>query len=336
MRWARFSLPFLLLFACAVETAFLSSCGEDCPTCPVNNGKTPAPVGWFAQTAPNEESYFGLHVFDANTAVAVGSGGFIIRTSNGGDTWRVVASGSTDRLHRVSFVGNTGWTVGLNSTILKTTDAGLTWTPQNPGVTTHFRYVYFIDGNNGWVAGSPWGTPNMEGYVISTTNGGDSWEIRLSQPSNVVYFVDADSGFAGTAGGVNRTTDGGDNWEFVDMGAPGPINQIFFMDTFTGWAVAHEGFMAKTTDGGRTWERQQYGTDRTVNDIFFVDENRGWYITGVPATIATTEDGGATWKFQTCPSSDSAIREVMFADENVGWIVGYYGTILKTVTGGRN
>ncbi|UCG50496.1 MAG: hypothetical protein JSW58_09795 [Candidatus Latescibacterota bacterium] len=335
MQSMRFSVPMVFLLVCAGAMALLSSCEEDCPVCPESNGTTQNPVGWFAQTAPNEESYFGLHVFNANTAIAVGSNGFIIRTSDGGDNWSVVTSGSTNRLHRVSFVGNTGWTVGLNSVILKTTDAGLTWMPQDAGVTTHFRSVHFVDENTGWVVASPWGTPNMEGYVMKTIDGGDSWAIQLEEPSNAVFFVDADSGCVGTSGGVYRTTNGGGMWQFVDMGAPRAINQIFFVNTLTGWAVCQEGFMAKTTDGGRTWVQQQYGTDRNVSDVFFLDSNRGWYVTGDPATIATTIDGGATWTFQTCPIT-SAVRDVMFANENVGWIVGYYGTILRTFTGGRN
>jgi len=287
------------------------------------------------QSAPNEESYFGLHVFDAQTAVAVGSGGFIIRTSDGGDNWRVITSGSTDRLHRVSFVGNTGWAVGLNSVILKTTDGGLTWTPQDAGVTTHFRSVHFIDESTGWVAGSPWGTPDMEGYVLKTTDGGDNWDVKLTEPSNVVCFVDADSGCVGGPSGVYRTTNGGENWQFIDMGSPRPINQIVFANTLVGWAVSQDGFMAKTTDCGRKWEQQQYGTDRNVTDLSFLDQDRGWYVTGSPATIAATIDGGITWTFQTSPT-EVAVRDIMFANEDIGWIVGYYGTILRTVTGGKN
>lgn len=335
MRWTRFSLPPLFVLGCAMVAALLSSCENDSTNCPTITDETHDAVGWFTQTAPNDESYFGLHVFDTNTAIAVGSNGFIIRTSDGGDNWIVVTSGSTDRLHSVSFVGNTGWAVGLDSVILKTTDGGLTWTHQDAGVTTHFRSVQFIDENTGWAAASPWGTPNMDGYLLKTSDGGDNWEVQLTQPSNVVCFVDADSGCAGGPSGVYRTTDGGDDWRFVDMGSPRPISKIVFANALTGWAVSQDGFMAKTTDCGRTWVQQQYGTDRNVSDLFFLDENRGWYVAGDPATIATTVDGGVTWTFQTCPSTVAA-RDVMFADEISGWIVGYYGTILRTLTGGEN
>jgi len=320
---------------CAGATALLSSCEEDCATCPDDTGGTQTPVGWFSQTAPNDESYFGLHVFDANTAVAVGSGGFIIRTMDGGDTWSVITSGSTDRLHCVSFVGNTGWTVGLDSVLLKSTDRGLTWAPQHTGVYSHFRCVDFVDENTGWIAAAPWSTPDMIGCVMKTTDGGNTWQVQLNEPSNTVCFVDADTGCAGGPGGVYRTTDGGDTWEFVDMGAPRNISRIFFLDTLNGWASCQDGFMAKTTDGGRTWMQQSYGTDRNVSDVFFLDPDRGWYVTGSPTTIAITVDGGTTWTFQTSPTTMAA-REVMFADENVGWIVGYYGTILRTVNGGSN
>jgi photosystem II stability/assembly factor-like uncharacterized protein len=225
--------------------------------------------------------------------------------------------------------------VGLNSVVLKTSDAGMTWTPQDAGVTTHFRCVHSVDENTAWLAASPWGAPNMDGYIMNTTDSGDSWEVKLTEPSNAVCFVDADSGCVGSSGGVYRSTDGGDTWQFVDMGAPRAISQIFFVDNLNGWTVSQEGFMAKTTDGGRTWVQKQYGTDRTINNMFFLEPDRGWYITGEPATIAMTVDGGVTWTFQTCPTTGS-VRDVMFANDNVGWIVGYYGTILRTVTGGRN
>jgi photosystem II stability/assembly factor-like uncharacterized protein len=175
----------------------------------------------------------------------------------------------------------------------------------------------------------------MDGFVMKTTDGGNSWAIKLTEPSNAVRFADADTGCAGGGTGVHRTTDGGDTWQFIDMGAPTPVGNIFFVDNLTGWAVGRESFMAKTTDGGLTWAQQTYGTDRNISNVFFLNANQGWYVTGDPATIAATIDGGTTWTFQTCPTTVAA-RRIMFADENAGWIVGYYGTILRTVTGGEN
>jgi len=323
-----------LVFVCAVALFLLSSCSEECGVCP--NGDDPGgqtPAGWFEQTVTTDEVYYGIHVFNANVAIAVGEAGVIRRTADGGDTWTVIDGGTNERLSAVSFVDdNTGWAAGINSVILKSTDGGLTWTPQDPGVTTHFRAVHFIDENTGWAGAAPWGTPNMSGYVIKTTNGGDVWTTQLDAATNAVCFADADSGCVGAANGVQRTIDGGDTWNFVAMGAPGAITHITFVDPATGWVGGQDGFVAKTIDGGATWSPQDDGTDRGIGGLSFVSPDKGWYIAA--GTIARTIDGGNIWSFQTCPTA-SGLRDVGFVDENVGWIVGYEGTILKTVTGGE-
>ena len=62
---------------------------------------------------------------DANTGTAVGDGGTILRTDNGGASWTPQSSGTFNTLYGVSFVdANTGTAVGEIGTILRTNTGG--------------------------------------------------------------------------------------------------------------------------------------------------------------------------------------------------------------------
>src|SRR5437660_8132005 len=68
---------------------------------------------------------------------AVGDGGTILHTSNGGSTWSPQTSGSNSSLLGVAFPDATnGWAVGSPGTILHTSDGGSTWSPQTSGTGT--------------------------------------------------------------------------------------------------------------------------------------------------------------------------------------------------------
>jgi len=66
-----------------------------------------------------------IHFADGQNGWAVGYGGTILRTIDGGRTWGLQNSGTTDRLYSVHFPDpQTGYIVGKNGTILKTTSGG--------------------------------------------------------------------------------------------------------------------------------------------------------------------------------------------------------------------
>ena len=81
----------------------------------------------------------GVSFTNVNNGTAVGSGGIILRTSDGGQNWFSQTSGTTNFLYGVSFIDiNNGIAVGgienfpgsHISVILKTTNGGTTWTSQ--------------------------------------------------------------------------------------------------------------------------------------------------------------------------------------------------------------
>ena len=70
----------------------------------------------------------GLYFHRPQLGWAVGSGGTILKTVDGGKKWRKIASSTTASLSAVFFLDEKqGWIVGANGTILRSHDGGNTW-----------------------------------------------------------------------------------------------------------------------------------------------------------------------------------------------------------------
>ncbi|MCH7879201.1 MAG: hypothetical protein IH914_07805 [candidate division Zixibacteria bacterium] len=151
-------IGMMLLFA-------LSACDSDNSTGP-GSGQTQR-TGWYRQSPlPTGEFLFGVSFSDANTGTAVGTGGAILRTTDGGANWVSQTSGTTEWLRGVSFSdANAGTAVGLAGTILRTTDGGANWVSQTSGTSQNLLGVSFSDANTGTAVGDL-------GTILRTTDGG--------------------------------------------------------------------------------------------------------------------------------------------------------------------
>ena len=85
-----------------------------------------AQSGWYWQNPlPQGNSLRAVAVLDGKTVIAVGDAGTILRTTDGGASWRRQFSGTANHLYGVSFTdANTGTAVGEGGTILRTTTGG--------------------------------------------------------------------------------------------------------------------------------------------------------------------------------------------------------------------
>ena len=80
---------------------------------------------------------------DGRTGLAVGNGGTILQTTDGGETWTARASGTSVALTAVAISadGRTGLAVGNGGTILQTADGGETWTARASGTSVALTAV---------------------------------------------------------------------------------------------------------------------------------------------------------------------------------------------------
>lgn len=105
---------------------------------------------WILQTlqlkVEGERSALDLLAGSSSQSVAGWAVGFnvILRTDDGGQSWKPHTSGTTYILYSVTFVSpQSGWAVGLGGTILHTEDGGNSWKPQTSGTTEWLTSVAF-------------------------------------------------------------------------------------------------------------------------------------------------------------------------------------------------
>lgn len=259
-----------------------------------------------------------------------------------------------------------GWAVGYSGLILKTQDGGKTWKDQSLSANYFFDTVHFLNRQAGYVAGCRWhfGKKAIEcrGVILETGDGGRNWKVvqEASLWLHDIFFLDEKRGWA--VGGRNGasvevikpcqevgrrrgfitwTEDGGKHWSEKELTSLSWPKGIFFVDSLTGWAIGEDGLILNTLDGGKTWQKQKSPTeDSSFRRAFFIDKDCGW-IAGENAIILHTKNGGRRWYLQD-PGVDKALREsfdledIHFIDRKNGWVVGYLGTtILHTSDGGK-
>ena len=154
----RTTFPLICLF---FQLCFFSSAWSQSPD-------------WFWQNPlPQANTLRAVDFVNATTGTAVGVAGTILRTTDGGSSWVIQTSGTTNILNAVSFTdATTGTAVGgppsfraSFGTILRTTDGGSSWVRQTSGTTNRTYGVSFTDAMTGTVVGDG-------GTILRTTTGG--------------------------------------------------------------------------------------------------------------------------------------------------------------------
>ncbi len=247
---------------------------------------------------PQGNHLFDVQMIDSNHIVAVGGGGTVMQSDNGGTTWRVhhnVAGGVLSEINGVSFTDtNTGIAVG-DGGVIRTSDGGKTWTQPPGGQRIYLSDIHSIDANTAIVVGI-W-------EILRTTDGGLTWTQQLYDASvnfGSVHFSDADTGMAvgfrnsTGEGKIFRTTDGGINW--IQQATPyNYLYSVYFVNASTGFIGFTNGVL-RTTDGGLSWTQILIGA--FINDFHFFDTNTGIAvggISGVGGRFYRTTNGGDNW-----------------------------------------
>jgi photosystem II stability/assembly factor-like uncharacterized protein len=269
---------------------------------------------------------------DANSGTAVGSGGTILRTIDGGRTWSSQAIGTTKDLYSVSFTdANTGTTVGDEGVILRTINGGRTWISRSiSGMEILYTDVCFTEANKGTIVSL------FLGIILRTTNGGETWTSQSSGTTKQLYdvdFTDVNTGIVvGASGTLLKTINAGIIWSNQTSGTNHDLLGVSFTDVNNATAVGLSGTILCTTNGGSTWVSQASGTTNDLLGVFFIDANVGTVV-GKSGIILRTTNGGATWTIQSSGTTNN-LSDVSFTDANTGIVVGSDRTILRTTDGG--
>ncbi|HRJ99361.1 MAG TPA: YCF48-related protein [Ignavibacteria bacterium] len=295
---------------------------------------------WILQNSFTNNNLYDVEFYNRNTGWAVGDGGTILKTTNGGTNWNHVPNPAVGKpLSSIHIVdSNVCYVVGWFETIIKTTDGGISWIVirnNGWGFGSSYNAVFFIDENTGWIAGTGQ-------KVLRTTNGGDSITTDYLFAGNLydMYFKDALTGIVtGSGTDMFKTTNGGLSWNNIVMPIGFRIPDFYkltFVYDLTGWVAGSDRRIFKTTDFGDTWFYfDSMAVSPQMRCIEFIDENTG-YVGGEQGYLFKSTNGGENWvRENTSSFPPNEIISMFLYDNMVGWIVGGEAKIYGTTTGGQ-
>ncbi|MEU2426709.1 oxidoreductase [Streptomyces sp. NPDC007851] len=294
---------------------------------------TPAPHWALKDTGTPGVRFRGLAAVDRDTAWLAGTGGTVLRTTDGGADWRNVSPpGAGDLQFRdveafdarhavVLAIGE-----GEASRVYRTEDGGATWTEsfRNTDQAAFYDCLAFFDRRHGLAVSDP-----VDGRfrILSTSDGGRSW--RVLPGSGMPAALDGEAGFAAsgqclvtsgprdawlaTGGGAHarvlHSADRGLTWTATDTPVPAgdPARGVFalaFRDRAHGLAVGGDyradqpspQAAAATPDGGRSWRPAATPPPGYRSGVAWLPHSRTAALAVGPTGTDLTTDAGRTWR----------------------------------------
>lgn len=285
---------------------------------------------WTVQTSGVTARLRGVSAVNDQVAWASGADSTILRTEDGGKTWKrlTVTSDRVDFRDIDAVDAGTAYVLSIGngpaSRIYQTTDAGATWKLQfmNDDPKAFYDAMSFWDAEHGIVMGDA-----IDGQfcIMTTENGGRTWarvpasalppalpnEGAFAASGTNIAVVGKTDAWIGTGAGtrarVLRTRDRGRTWTIVDTPlAAGPSAGIFsvaFRDAKHGVIVggdykkeneAVDNF-AVTSDGGVTWTLVK-GLSGFRSVVAFVPGTKTPVLVAIgPSGADYSTDDGRSW-----------------------------------------
>lgn len=304
----------------------------------------------------------GLCAITDSIVWASGSGGTVLRTVDGGQTWELKEIPGAEELgfrDIYAFDKNNALVIsaGTPARIYKTADGGDTWTNTfaSDNEQIFFDAFDFWDKQNGIAFSDP-----VDGhfYILVTEDGGNSWQEIPKK--DIPPVIEGEAGFAasgtcltlygdryawiGTGGAVARvfaSSDKGRTWKAYETpiqsgSASKGIFSVAFRDEMNGVVVGGDyqsdtvnvQNAAFTTDGGQTWtlveENPPNGYRSCVT--FFGGKDKEQVIAVGTSGTDYSPDGGRNWYFL----DSTPLNVVSFSnDEKYGFAAGPGGIIAR-------
>jgi len=223
----------------------------------------------------------------------------------------------------------------LNDIYYSTLDAGGWSEPVMISTSSGFSeyyYVYNSLGNLPYNAIKP--DPNnsqrawaVGGYGIYRTE--NSWDhcqiqyINNTTEINGLFPVDSVNLFCvGNLGKFWYTHNGGvdEGWSEGSTHVSVDLNDCWFLDVSTGYAVGNDGTIIKTSDAGDNWETVSSGTTEDLYSIGFSGQDTG-YIAAGSGTVLHTYNGGDSWMVVSIGNTHT-LNDIHVHTKDTVWVAG--------------
>jgi photosystem II stability/assembly factor-like uncharacterized protein len=263
-----------------------------------------ASAQWRPQTSPTDAELRGLSVVSPSVVWASGQHGTVVHTDDGGAHWtrdtvpgagtldlRAIAATSSTTAHAIS--------IGDSSRIYRTADGGRTWSLRWSATRkgTFLDAIRFWNARNGIAMSDP-----VEGklIVLVTSDGGDSW--REIPADRLPPALPGEGGFAASGTCLAVV---GETHVWIATGGAASARLYHSADRGATWSVHDTPLRAGVPSAG-------------VFSVAFRDASHGVIAGGDyekpdlrGRNLATTRDGGATWKLTDSAAAPAGYRSAI-------------------------
>jgi photosystem II stability/assembly factor-like uncharacterized protein len=269
-----------------------------------------APPRVTVQQTGSNALLFAVHAVSDRVVWASGTGGTVLRTTDGGTSWtrRPVPGGDSLQFRDIhAFGADTAFVLAIGngeaSRIYRTVNGGASWTEQfrNTDPDAFYDCFTFMDAQHAIVFGD---AAKGRTHVLRTMNGGESW--ALLPPASVPAPLEGEGAYAASGRCVVH---GDARTVYIATGGPG--SRLF-----------------TSTDGGATFSVRETPFVRSASSgtsgLAFKNAQVGIGVAGdmtnlrgdtASAVVAVTRDGGATWTVRARPPLPGALT-------GVTWVAG--------------
>jgi len=247
-------------------------------------------------------AFYAESALDGAIWSACGNG--VLRSTDGGATWRVTTGWEITEVLRVKADQRNPATVYAATAygIFKTTDSGETWQEKNLGFRKAFTSDIVIDRTNGSLL-----LAGTEEGIYRSTDGGNRWLPVGARAKGIRTVVQdphrAQTFWAGTENdGVAVSRDEGKTWKSAHGGMKRLTVYTITLDpAISGivYAGTHGGGVYRSLDDGKTWKQCSKGLNNlVVHSLVVLPANPRIILAGtLNGGLFRSTDGGDHWNF---------------------------------------
>jgi photosystem II stability/assembly factor-like uncharacterized protein len=224
---------------------------------------------WSQARVPVSETVTALSFPTPEHGWAVGHGGIILHSGDGGESWQLQFDGNDANRQKLDYV--TDRVMALEQALQEAesdAEADLEYELEEAqfavedaelavetGPADPFLDVWFADAQHGWAVGA-------YGMIYRTDNGGLQWRLAISGIENLEGYhyysierADDDTLFlAGEAGILYRSDNGGETWERLPLDYDGSLFGVLALDAERVICFGLRGNIFLSEDRGESWE----------------------------------------------------------------------------------
>lgn len=297
---------------------------------------------WQQAAVPLSETLTAVSFINGQQGWAVGHGGSILHSSDGGKSWQLQFDGNRANQQWLSYTKEKKAVLDAKIQNSTNTDPGqlskLEYLQEDAGFAIEdaetalatgpadpFLDIWFGDANNGIAVGA-------YGMIYRTDNGGADWKLAaagINNPDRYHYYsITADSKnrlfLSGEAGLMYRSLDGGLNWTRLGPFYEGSLFGVLSHgDSILSFGL--RGNVFQSHDGGENWQPASDDIPFSLHGGHILN-NGDILLVGSAGGMAISTDGGASYTSQ-YHASRSGFSAVVGESANEVFVVGMSGIV---------